>query len=77
MKRYQTTLHTFNNHNIYEEKVIARCSVNLTPIIDELHENEEFKDLSILLLPNNIEFHIQLLESLQPHITIELLQEIY
>jgi GTPase SAR1 family protein len=77
MKRYQTTLHAFTESNIYEERVIARCSANLTPIIDELHENDDFQDLPIVLLPNNIELHITLLESLKPHITIELLQEIY
>lgn len=74
MKRYQVTLHQFNEDNTYKENILARRVHDLTPTIDFIHEKY---DLPILLLPNNIENHVYMLETLDTHITIELLQEIY
>lgn len=74
MKKYQATLHFFSETNRYQERIVARCAINLNPIIEEIHEKYDYL---ILLLPNNIELHLDMLENSRPHITLELLQETF
>ena len=74
MKKYQATLHKFTETNKYEEVILARCAIDLNPVIEKIHDKY---DMPVLLLPNNVEMHLMMLENLHQHITIEELQEVY